>query len=213
MARCVTGLPAGGSSRQPDKPRRAGSLPLLGARVLLAGEGGGKLGAGVDAQLAEGVGEVGLDGLLGDEQALGDLPVGLPGAGQAGDAQFAGSEGVAAAGGGPPGPGAGGEQFGQCAVLQGAGAALMSQRQAFFQRRPCGGAVIGAAFGGAQFDQRQRQFQLSGGVAGQRDRLVQQRCPARAADGQPLHAQRAGQRPVGSPAASQGGVLVGNDAR
>jgi hypothetical protein len=29
-------------------------------------------------QLAEGVGEVGFDGLLGDEQALGDLPVGLP---------------------------------------------------------------------------------------------------------------------------------------
>src|SRR5262249_44631728 len=152
-------------------------------------------------------GEVGLDGLLGDEQALGDLLVGLPRAGQAGNAQFAGGEVVAAAGGGPPGAGTGGEQFGQRAGLQGAGAALMGQRQAFFQRLPGSGAVVGAAFGGAQFDQRQRQFQLSWGVAGQRDRLVQQRCPVRAADGQPLHAQRAGQRPVGSPAAGQRRVL------
>jgi hypothetical protein len=85
------------------------------------------LGAGVDVQLAECVGEVGFDGLLGDEQPLGDLAVGLPGSGQIGDAQFAGGEGVAAAGRGAPGAGAGGEQFSQRAVLQGAGAALVGQ--------------------------------------------------------------------------------------
>src|SRR6516165_7446581 len=112
------------------------SSRLSGAVGWLAGEGRGKLGAGVDAQLAEGVGEVGLDGLLGDEQALGDLAVRLPGAGHAGNAQFAGGEGVAAAGGGSPRPGTGGEQFGQRAVLQSAVVALMGQRQAFFQRVP-----------------------------------------------------------------------------
>jgi len=84
-------------------------------------------------QLAEGAGEVGFDGLLGDEQALGDLPVGLAGRGQVGDAQLARGEGVAAAGGGSAGARAGREQLGERAVLQRAGAALMGQRQALLQ--------------------------------------------------------------------------------
>ena len=113
-------------------------------------------------QFAEGAGQVCFDCLGGDEQALGDLPVGQARTGQVGDAQLAGSQGIAAAGRRPPGTGAGGEQFGQRAVLQGAGAALVGQGQAFLERIPGGGPAVGAAFGRAQLDQRQRQLQAAG---------------------------------------------------
>jgi len=58
---------------------------------------------GGDAQLVEGVPKVGFDGGLGDEQVLGDLPVGQAVGGQAGDPPFDAGERVWAGEGGAQG--------------------------------------------------------------------------------------------------------------
>src|SRR5215510_3795693 len=75
-------------------------------------EGGGELLAGGDGELVVGVGEVPLDGAGGDEQVLGDVAVGQAGGGELGDAAFAGCQRVEPAEDGPPGPPAGGDEFG-----------------------------------------------------------------------------------------------------
>ena len=69
-----------------------------------AGQRGRKLGPGADAQFAVGAGQVAFHGSLGDEQGLGDLPVGLPGRGQLRDAQFAGRQRVGSGDGIAAGP-------------------------------------------------------------------------------------------------------------
>src|ERR687896_2005806 len=64
----------------------------LKASLVLVLEGGGELGARADAELAVCVTEVRLDGLLGDEQSLGDLRVGQALGGHRRDAPLAGRQ-------------------------------------------------------------------------------------------------------------------------
>src|ERR1700761_4989544 len=64
------------------------------------GEGAGELAAGPDLQLAIRVREVDLDRLRGDEELLGDLAVGHPVGGEAGDAFLARGQGGDAGEGG-----------------------------------------------------------------------------------------------------------------
>src|SRR5690242_21237877 len=71
----------------------------------------GQFGAGGDVELAEGVAQVGLDRGLGDEQVLGDLPVGQALGRQDGDPTLASGQRVRAGQGGPPGPRSGREQL------------------------------------------------------------------------------------------------------
>jgi hypothetical protein len=63
-----------------------------------------QVGAGGDAKLAERVPQVRLDGGLGDEQVLGDLPVGQPVGGEAGDLPLGAGERVRAGDGTAAGP-------------------------------------------------------------------------------------------------------------
>jgi hypothetical protein len=74
-------------------------------------EGDGELFAGGFGELVVGVGEMSFDGPGGDEQVLGDVAVGQAG-GELGDAAFAGCRRVEPAEDEPPGPPAGGDEFG-----------------------------------------------------------------------------------------------------
>jgi len=68
--------------------------------------------AGGDGELLVGVREVPFDGPGGDEQVLGDLAVGQTGGGELGGAALAGRQRVESAEDEPPGPAAGGDEFG-----------------------------------------------------------------------------------------------------
>ena len=84
----------------------------------------GQVGPGGDGEFLERVPEMGLDGGLGDEQVLGDLPVGQAVGGEAGHPPFGAGERVRAGEGGASGPGPGREQLppGPLGERRGAGA-------------------------------------------------------------------------------------------
>src|SRR5882672_2791643 len=71
-----------------------------------------ELGASLEVELAEHVGEVAFDGTGGDEQVLGDLTVGQPFGGKLGDAALAGGESLQPAELHPSRPGARRAQLG-----------------------------------------------------------------------------------------------------
>ena len=75
-------------------------------------EDAGQLLARGDGELLVGVGEMPFDGPGGHEQVLGDFAVGQAGGGELGDAALAGRQRVEPAEDEPPGPPAGGEEFG-----------------------------------------------------------------------------------------------------
>ena len=100
----------------------------------LAGQVRGQVGPGGDAELLEGVPEVGLDGGLGDEQVLGDLPVGQAVGGEAGDPPFGAGERVRAREGGAPGPGAGRKELPPGPLGQRRGTGALRQIQGAAER-------------------------------------------------------------------------------
>src|SRR5215469_6018356 len=77
----------------------------------LAGQLRGQAGPRGDAELAEGVPQVGLDGRLGDEQVLGDLPVRQAVGGERGDPPLGAGERFRAGQRGAPRPGTGRNQL------------------------------------------------------------------------------------------------------
>src|SRR5689334_17031493 len=87
-----------------------------------------------DAELSKRPPEVGLDGLLGDEQRLGDLPVGAAGGGELDYAAFAGSQRVGAITVGCPRPHPNRRELRSCAPLEGQRTAARGERQRLEQR-------------------------------------------------------------------------------
>jgi len=78
--------------------------------------------------------KVGFDGGLGDEQVLGDLPVGQAVRGEAGDPPFGAGERVRAGKGGAPGPGPGREQLPPGPLGQRRGTGALRQIQGAAER-------------------------------------------------------------------------------
>jgi hypothetical protein len=102
--------------------------------------------------------EVGLDGGLGDEQVLGDLPVGQPVGGEAGDPPFGAGERVRAGEGGAPGPGPGREQLPPGPLGQRRGTGALRQVQGAAQRVTGVGSPSRPAQEGTQVGERERQL-------------------------------------------------------
>jgi hypothetical protein len=103
-----------------------------------------------DVKLAVGVSEMGLDGLGGDEQGLGNLGIAQALGGELGGPAFRGGEGVSAAMGRAPRPGAGGVQLVTRVGLEHGGAHLVGQLQGFAQWRPGGRDLAGTALSCAE---------------------------------------------------------------
>src|SRR5690349_18459477 len=144
----------------------------------------GQFGAGGDVELAEGVAQVGLDRGLGDEQVLGDLPVGQALGRQDGDPTLASGQRVRAGQGGPPGPRSGREQLPLHLGGQPGGAGALGEVERAEQRLPGLRPLAGAAQAGAVVGQGQRQLVAGRPRLEHADRLGQV----------PVHAQRDAER-------------------
>ena len=139
-----------------------------------AGERPGQLRAAADVELAVRVAEVPLDGLDGDEQGVGDLPVALAGGGELGDAALAGSEPVggmvAGAGARPPAS----RSSSRALLGEGAGPDGLGERERLTQRVARLRGPPGAADRRAEIDQRAGLLDPDAGRGEQLDGRAQQ---------------------------------------
>jgi hypothetical protein len=99
----------------------------------VGGEFARQLVAGRDLELLEDVSEVGLDGSLGDEEALCDLAVGRALGREPGDAELAGRQGLDTGEDGPARTAAGGEELLAGALRERCGTCAVSELEAMPQ--------------------------------------------------------------------------------
>ena len=115
-----------------------------------------------DVELAERAPQVRLDGLLGDEQRLGDLAVRASRGGELHDAQLAWGERVRAGAIGCPRPDADRGELGPRSALQGSGAAPRCQRERLEQGLAGGAPLSGGAERRTEVDQHARVLEPCG---------------------------------------------------
>ena len=116
---------------------------------------------------------MGLDGGLGDEQVLGDLPVGQAAGGEVGDLPFGAGECVRTGEGGAAGPGAGGEELSPGLLGQGCRAGSLGEVKSAAQRIPGIAAPPGAPQVSAKVGEGECQLVPGGSGFQQAGRLGQ----------------------------------------
>src|SRR6266542_5975471 len=204
-------LERGGARIVPPEPNRSVSVTRpLGEggrprkRKLDAGrfgEGGRKLRARADRELAVDAREVDFDRPLGDEERLRDLAVGGPFGRHLGDAPLAGGERLEAAQGDAPGTRAGGEELALGAGGEGRGAADRRQLERVPKLLARLRATVGSAKRRSQLGARLRVLELRRRVREHLDRFPKEREPLLATLDQSRRAQGCAERPRGTPGA------------
>ncbi len=121
---------------------------------------------------------MGLDRAQADEELLRDLPIGLAGGGELGDAPLARGQGVRAAQQLPPGAGAGALELIVCAALEGGGAEPVREVEPAAQWLASRAALAGAAKQRAEFDQGPASLQRRRRALEHAHRFAQHPIPA-----------------------------------
>ena len=138
--------------------------------------------------------QVPLDGVLGEEQRLGDAAVRLSGGGELGDAPLAGGQRVEPGDRGATGPGAAGQKLLAGAPLERGRPALVGQTERAAQRIAAGDAPPRAPERRAEIVQRVRELQRRVGLLKGCNGVLERRQPRRPALDDAAGAQRGADR-------------------